>query len=206
MDKENSAEGVSIPALKAGDRREYSRLLEKYSDPVYRMALRMVNSEQDAEDVLQETFIKVFKNIEHFEERSSLSTWIYRIAMNEALMHLRKRRPEPVSIDEEPSNDEGDLEPREIVDWCCLPEKEFSTAETRAELDQAIKQLPQSLKSVFLLRDVEGLSIKETADALNLTETAVKTRLLRARLRLREILSEYFGEMRKQEVNHVRKS
>lgn len=203
MNQDLHSDSLSIRALKAGDKQEYSHLVEKYSDPVYRLGLRMLNSEQDAEDILQETFIKVFKNIQHFEERSSLSTWIYRIAMNEALMHLRKRHPEMVSIDEEPDTEEGSMEPREILDWCCLPEEEFSTAETRAELDQAIQQLPETLKSVFLLRDIEGLSIRETAEALNIKEPAVKTRLLRARLRLRESLSEYFSEKRKQEDDHV---
>lgn len=199
MDNQHSETDLSISALKAGNKSEFGRLLEKYSDPVYRVALRMVNSEQDAEDVLQETFIKVFKNIGRFEERSSLSTWIYRIAINEALMHLRKRSPEMVSLDEEVETNDGDLEPREIADWRLIPEEEFSTSETRAELDQAIQKLPQTLKVVFILRDIEDLSIKETAETLNLTETAVKTRLLRARLKLREELSGYFSERQKEE-------
>lgn len=128
-----------------------------------------------------------------FEGRSSLSTWLYRIAANEALMLLRKRRPSlPVNenLDED---DEGFL-PTQFTDWCCLPEHEFLTDESKSQLGLAIQGLPETLKVVFLLRDIEGLSIRETSEALGLSETAVKTRLLRARLHLRESLSSYYGE------------
>jgi len=184
----------SIEALKAGDRAEFARFVETYSTPVYRLGLKILNDPQDAEDVLQETFIKAFRALPGFEGRSSLSTWLYRIAVNEALMLVRKHHPEALSVDEDIETPDGELEPVQIVDWCCLPEREFLTAEGRKFLDAAVERLPATLRVVFVLRDIQGLSIRETAETLNLTETAVKTRLLRARLNLREQLSSYFGE------------
>lgn len=186
---------LSVEALHAGDRQEFARMMDAYSGPIYRLALKMLSHPQDAEDVLQNTFLKAFQHIGTFEGRSSLSTWLYRIASNEALMMLRKKRPEVTMSDTIPEDEaDQDYEPVEFTDWCCLPEEEFVTSESKAALDQAIRRLPETLRIVFLLRDIEGLSIQETSQALNLTETAVKTRLLRARLRLRDELSGYYGE------------
>ena len=185
---------LSIEALKAGDRAEFARFVETYSRPIYRLGLKILNDPQDAEDVLQETFIKAFRALPGFEGRSSLSTWLYRIAVNEALMLVRKHHPEAISVDEEVETPDGEIEPVQIVDWCCLPERELLSAEGRRFLDTAIERLPATLRVVFVLRDIQGLSIRETAETLNLSETAVKTRLLRARLNLREQLSSYFGE------------
>lgn len=191
---EEAEQPISLDALRAGDRAEFARLVETYYTPIYRLALKMLAHEQDAEDVLQTTFLKALQHIDNFEGRSSLSTWLYRIAANEALMLLRRKRPE-VSIDEESGEADDNLPmPEQFSDWCCLPEKEFVTTEAKKQLDRAIQKLPEKLRVVFLLRDIEGLSIKETGEALNLTETAVKTRLLRARLALREQLSSYFSE------------
>ncbi|HNT25628.1 MAG TPA: sigma-70 family RNA polymerase sigma factor [Anaerolineales bacterium] len=189
-----TVEDFTLEALRAGDRAEFSRLVEAYSANIYRLALRMLNQPQDAEDVLQETFLKAFRHLKNFDGRSKLSTWLFRIATNEALMLLRRRRPGQVSLDEPVMGDEGDQEPLQIVDWCCLPEKEMMSQEARKHLDAAIDQLPHSLRVVFLLRDIEDLSTLETAEVLGLSETAVKTRLSRARMRLRELLSAYFGE------------
>jgi RNA polymerase sigma-70 factor (ECF subfamily) len=184
----------SLAALKAGDRDEFARLVDVFSGPIYRLALKILNDAQDAEEVLQETFIKAFRYLSTFEGRSSLSTWLYRIAVNEALMMVRQRHPNAVSIDEEIQTNDGELEPLQIVDWHHLPEDELLSSETQTVLDAAIQRLPETLKVVFVLRDIQDLSVKETADALNLSETAVKTRLLRARLRLRDYLSTYFKE------------
>jgi len=129
-----------------------------------------------------------------FEGRSSLSTWLYRIAANEALMLIRKKKPEINLEDTEGVENDEDLKPTQFLDWSALPEDELLSGEGERTLDAAIQTLPESLRIVFLLRDVEGLSIKETAEALNLTETNVKTRLLRARMFLREHLSTYYGE------------
>lgn len=188
----------SVEALRAGDKLEFARLMDAYSTPIYRLALKMLSDSQEAEDVLQTTFLKAFQHISEFEGRSSLSTWLYRIAANEALMLLRRRRPEQ-PIDEEPEEGQPLPRPFQFADWGHLPESEFLSGESKKQFEQAVQHLPEKLRIVFLLRDMEGLSIKETSEALNLTETAVKTRLLRARLNLREQLSNYFSERLSQE-------
>jgi len=185
---------ISLEALIAGDRAEFARLVDEYSSPIYRLGLRMLGNPQDAEDVLQNTFINALTHIHKFEGRSSLSTWLYRIASNEALMLIRKKKPEVNLDDAEGGDEDEDLKPNQFVDWSGLPEDELLSGEGKSFLDEAIAALPESMRIVFLLRDVEGLSIKETAEALNLTETNIKTRLLRARVYLREKLSEYYGE------------
>ena len=182
-----------IAALQNGDRAEFARMVEAYSGQIYRLALKMLQNQQDAEDILQETFIKAYHALPQFESRSSLSTWLYRIATNEALMFLRRKHPHQISV-EQPSNDEAQPVPLEIVDWCCLPESELISAEARVYLEKAVEMLPHSLRVVFLLRDIEGLSTRDTAEVLDLSEGAVKTRLSRARLQLREILSVYYRE------------
>lgn len=194
MDSEQTTDLFSLEALRAGDRAEFARLVETYSGSIYRLALRMLNNAQDAEDILQETFLKAFRHMDSFDGRAKISTWLYRIATNEALMFLRRRRPDTFSINDPFEGSDEDQEPLQIVDWCCLPEREMMSAESRLELDRAADNLPHTLRLVFLLRDIEGLSTRETADVLSLTETAVKTRLSRARLRLREDLSAYFAE------------
>ena len=188
------AEGFSLDALQAGDAEEFSRLVDAYSNRIYHLAVKLLNQQQDAEDVLQETFLKAYRGLKSFDGRSKISTWLFRIATNEALMVLRRKHPEVVSIDEPVETEEGEQEPVQIVDWCCLPENELLSEETRERLDAAVQKLPESLRIVFLLRDINDLSTHETAEVLDLSDTAVKTRLSRARLRLREELSAYFGE------------
>jgi len=195
----DTSQEISLEALQAGDRAEFARLVDAYSTQIYRLALKMLGVEQDAEDVLQNTFLKAMQSIKKFEGRSSLSTWLYRIAVNEALMMLRRQKP-TLSVAMDYEDDEDELQhPTQFTDWCCLPEDELLSAESKGHLDEAIRQLPEKLQVVFLLRDIEGLSIRETSEALDLTETAVKTRLLRARLNLREQLSVYYGERMKEE-------
>ncbi len=183
---------ISLRALQSGDRAEFARLVNEFSGPIYRLGMRMLGNAQDAEDILQNTFLSVLVHLPQFEERSSLSTWLYRIAANEALMLIRKKKPQ-VDLDESDEFDEN-VKPVRFVDWSALPENQLLSGESQGTLDHAIQKLPESQRLVFLLRDVEGLSIKETAEALSLTETNVKTRLLRARLFLREQLSTYYGE------------
>lgn len=182
-----------VARLKAGDQAAYAQLVDEQAARIYRLALRMMGNETDAEDVLQETFLSAFKAIDSFEERSSLSTWLYRIATNAALMRLRRNEPEQVSVDEPIERDDGDLLPRQLFDFCCLPEADLLRDEARAEMLRAIEELPATLRSVFVLRDIEGLSTEETANALDLSISAVKSRLMRARLKLRERLSAYFS-------------
>ena len=187
------SEGFSLEALHAGDPAEFSKLVDAYSTKIYRLAIKMLNQQQDAEDVLQETFLKAYRGIKSFDGRSKISTWLFRIASNEALMVIRKKHPDTISIDEPIQTEEGEQEPVQIVDWCCLPEEELLSEETKQKLDVAVQKLPQRLKVVFILRDINDLSTHETAEILGLTDTAVKTRLSRARLKLREELSAYFG-------------
>jgi|SRR3990172_2414985 len=188
-------ETLSLDALRAGDRAEFSRLVEVYSGKLYRLALKMLNHPQDAEDILQETFLKAFRHIKNFDGRASISTWLYRIVTNEALMLLRRKNPETISIDEpDESADTQNQEPLQIIDWSFIPETELLNGEARNYLDQAISRLPASLRAAFLLRDIENLSTQEASDVLGLTETALKTRLSRARLHLREDLSAYYAE------------
>ncbi len=195
MDRnKQTTEDFSLEALRAGDRTEFARLVETYSALIYRLGLRMLDDPQDAEDVLQETFIKAFRHLGGFDGRSSLSTWLYRIATNEALMMLRRRKHPSISIDEPLETDTEIEEPVQIVDWCCMPETELMSSEARAYMDKAVEQLQPALRAVFLLRDIEGLSTEETSQVLDLSEAAVKTRLSRARMRLRELLSGYYGE------------
>jgi len=185
---------LSLSKLRAGDRAEIARLVDAYSANIYRLALKMLANPQDAEDVLQNTFLKAIQALPKFEGRSSLSTWLYRIAVNEALMTLRRRKPE-INFAHKPEEiGEGELHLNELRDWCCLPEKDLISAEAQNYLDQAIQQLSDKLRIVFILRDIEKLSISETSEALGLPETTVKARLLRARLKLRELLSAYYGE------------
>ena len=168
-------------------------MVERYSGVVYNLALRLMrNDPMEAEDVLQETFISAFRALDRFEGRSLLSTWLYRIAYNAALMRLRKRELTTVSIDEPRETEEGDPIPRQLVDWGAVPDQVLLNRELRAALDVAVAALPETLRSVFVLRDIEGLSTAETAAILDLTETNVKVRLHRARLALRERLSAYF--------------
>jgi RNA polymerase sigma-70 factor, ECF subfamily len=184
----------SIQALVNGDREEFAKVVDQYSPLIYRLALRMVSQEEDAEDVLQETFLKAYRSISSFKGQARISTWLYRIAMNEALMTLRKRKGQKDTVEIDVDKEGEDSEPLQIVDWGNMPEKELGSAELKKILDQAVETLSPALRSVFLLRDVEGQSVKETADILDLTEMAVKTRLSRARLILRQKLSTYFDE------------
>jgi RNA polymerase sigma-70 factor, ECF subfamily len=189
----NMLDSISLEALKAGDRQAFARLVDETSAHIYRVASQILGDAQDAEDVLQETYLKAFNSLANFEGRSSLSTWLYRIAINEALMLVRKRKPQTVSVDEGHADDDPDSEGMEIVNWCCLPEGELLSSEARRFMDQAIQNLPDPLRVVFVMRDLEGLSIQETSQALNLSEANIKTRLLRARLQLRQDVSVYFG-------------
>lgn len=194
---------ISLEKLVAGDRAELARLVDVYSGPIYRLGLKMLGNPQDAEDVLQNTFLNALTHLSTFEGRSSVATWLYRIAANEALMLIRKRKPE-VSLEQETREDGAqsfeDIRPTVFADWSGLPEDELLSSEGRNVLDATIQALPETLRIVFILRDIEGLSIKETAETLNLTETNVKTRLLRARMLLRERLSTYYaGHLQEEE-------
>jgi RNA polymerase sigma-70 factor (ECF subfamily) len=186
-------EAELVQALKAGDQAAFSDFVERYSSTIYNLAWRMMGDRHEAEEVLQETFISAFRAVDRFEGRSQLGTWLYRIAYNAALMRLRKRRLPTTSIDEPIWTEEGDAMPRQLVDWRRLPDDQVLSSEFRDVLDAAVATLPETFRSVFVLRDIEGLSTAEVAEVLGLTETNVKVRLHRARLALREKLSDYFA-------------
>lgn len=196
-----AAEQELIRRLRAGDKVACTECIDLHSPGVYRLALRMTGSPEEAEDITQETFLNAFKAIDSFEGRSGLGTWLYRIAHNTALMRLRRKQPLYVSIDPpaEPELEERTPTPVQLFDWCCLPEQDFATNEARSELQQAIAELPETLRSVFVLRELEGLSTDETAHVLGVSAANVKVRLHRARLRLRERLSGYFTELAQQQ-------
>ena len=167
--------------------------MERHSATVYNLALRLMKDPHEAEEVLQETFISAFRALPKFEGRSQLGTWLYRIAYNAALMRLRKRRTPTESLDEPVTTDEGDQMPRQLVDWGSIPDDLVLKRELRTVLNTALETLPATLRTVFVLRDIEGLSTAETAAVLSLTETNVKVRLHRARIALRERLTGYFA-------------
>lgn len=180
--------------IRAGDKSACSECIELHAPGVYRVALRIVGDPAEAEDVMQETFSSAFTNIGAFQWRSGMRTWLYRIASNAALMRLRGRKPVAFSIDDNSQMPEIGT-PEQFFNWCCLPEQDFDTAEARAQIEGAIAGLPESLRVVFVMRELEGLSTQETAETLSLSRENVKVRLHRARLALREALSGYFSEL-----------
>jgi RNA polymerase sigma-70 factor (ECF subfamily) len=189
-----------LARIRSGDKSGCALCIDKYGPSLYRLALHLTQNERDAEDVVQETFLNAFKSIDSFEGRSGLGTWLYRITYNNAMMHHRRKpKVEPVSVDEKLEGvEEGYTVPQEFFDWCCLPEEDFDSEEVRLELEKAVDELSPTLSSVFILRELEGLSTRETAETLDVSEDVVKTRLRRARLALRETLSVYFAEVNEQ--------
>jgi len=181
-----------VEAAKAGDVGAFEQLVRRYDRNVFRIAQHITQNREDAEDVVQDAFFKAYSNLNQFQGQSKFYTWLVRIAVNEALMKLRRRRPERmVSLDEEVKTEDDSL-PREVADWSPNPEQQYTQGELRDILTRTIQGLPPGFRTVFVLRDVEGLSTEETAEALDLSIPAVKSRLLRARLQLRERLSRYF--------------
>jgi len=187
-----TSEEALVAQARQGDPVAFSELVRRHGNKVYRLALRITQNTADAEDVLQEVFLKAFTHVSGFEGHSKFYTWLVRIAVNESLMKLRKRRADKeVSLDE-PVETGADEMVREVAVWEQTPEQRFSQQELRQVLDEAIDNLAPIYRTVFLLRDVEELSIEETAEALDLSIPAVKSRLLRARLQLRERLTRQF--------------
>ena len=182
-------ESVLVAEAKAGNYAAFEELVNRYEKKIYRLGLNVTGNPEDAEDMLQETFLKAFEHLQDFREDSRFYTWIVRIAINQGLMKLRKRRSSKEVQMEDTSNDDGEVIPRDFADWRPNPEEELERTELEGILQDAARLLPMTFRTVFFLRDVEGLSTEETAELLNLSEGAVKARLFRARLRLREELS-----------------
>jgi|SRR5271157_1962857 len=181
-----------VAQARDGDPRAFSELVKRYEGKVFRLAQHVTQNREDAEDVLQETFLKAYEHLDQFRGDSKFYTWIVRIAVNQALMKLRRRKSDKaVSIDETIDTGEDTLV-REIAAWDENAEQRYSREEIAAILDSAVQSLEPLYRSVFVLRDIEDLSTEETAEALDLSVPAVKSRLLRARLQLREKLTRYF--------------
>src|SRR5579862_5831647 len=192
VDEPVSDELALVQAAKGGDVQAFEQLVQRYDRNVFRIAQHITHNREDAEDVVQDAFLKAYQNLHQFQGQSKFYTWLVRIAVNEALMKLRRRRPERmVSLDEDVKTEEDSL-PREVADWAPNPEQLYSQGELKEILGKTVQGLPPSFRTVFVLRDVEGLSTEETAEALDLSIPAVKSRLLRARLQLRERLNKYF--------------
>jgi RNA polymerase sigma-70 factor, ECF subfamily len=178
-----------VERVRAGDISAYDTLVRKYDRQVFRIAQHITQNREDAEDVVQDAFLKAYEKLDQFQGNSKFYTWLVRIAVNESLMRLRKRRTgRMVSIDEDVETEEGSV-PRDLADWAPDPEQNYTQAELAEILRKTIQGLPQGFRVVFVLRDVEGLSTEETAETLGLSVPAVKSRLLRARLQLRERLT-----------------
>ncbi|HEV2306390.1 MAG TPA: sigma-70 family RNA polymerase sigma factor [Candidatus Acidoferrales bacterium] len=184
-------EGSLVAAAKAGDISAFEALVTRYERKIYRLAQHITQNNEDAEDVSQEAFLKAFEHLGDFQGNSRFYTWLVRIAVNQALMKLRKRRNKDVSLDEEIETEENFI-PREVEDWGPSPEDRYSQEELAQILSQVIGELDPSFRLVFQLRDIDELSTEETADALGISVPAVKSRLLRARLKLRDKLNRYF--------------
>src|SRR5579864_7173629 len=185
-------ETAIVAQARAGDAKAFGELLRRYEGKIFRLALHITQNREDAEDVLQEAFLKAYEHLEQFQGNSKFYTWVVRIAVNQALMKLRKRKSDrSVSLDEGIDTGE-DTVTREIATWDENPEQQYSREELNAILDDAIQALAPTYRTVFVLRDVEELSTEETAEALGLSIPAVKSRLLRARLQLREKLTRLF--------------
>ncbi len=187
-----NGDAALVAQVKGGDAAAFNDLVVKYERKVFRLAKNITNNQEDAEDVLQETFLKAYSHIGGFQGQSKFYTWLVRIAVNEALMKLRKRKSDKtVSLDEGVDTGE-EVIVREIAVWDDDPEQRYSQEEMRAILDGVVATLRPAFRTVFVLRDVEELSTEETANALDLSIPAVKSRLLRARLQLREKLTRHF--------------
>jgi RNA polymerase sigma-70 factor, ECF subfamily len=189
---ENNEEQALVDRARAGDASAFTELVDKYERKIFRLAKHITQNDEDAEDVLQESFMKAYSNLDSFQGQSKFYTWLVRIAVNEALMKLRKRKSDrTVSLDE-PHETEEDTVTREIAVWEDDPEQKYSREELRSILERAVESLKPAFRTVFVLRDIEEMSTEETAEALGISIPAVKSRLLRARLQLRERLTRVF--------------
>jgi RNA polymerase sigma-70 factor, ECF subfamily len=197
---DSQSDTALVARVKDGDASAFEQIVRQHARQVFVFALRITKCREDAEDITQEVFLKAFRKLHEFRGKSKLSTWLVRIAVNESLMRLRRRRYEgTLAIDENVSTDEGFI-PREFVEFRPNPEQLYNQSELSELLLKSIERLPQGIRTVFTLRDVENLSTKETAEVLGLSVPAVKTRLLRARIELRMRLGDGvppFGRQRR---------
>lgn len=186
-------EHLLVAAAQAGDAAAFEELVNRYEGKIFRLTRNITGNHEDAEDAMQDAFLKAYAHLQDFKGDSRFYTWLVRIAANEALMRLRKRRPNQFSLDE-PVEGDTDLFPRELEDWGPTPEQKYAQSEMQSIVGDVIDRLEPEFRIVFLLRDFEELSTQETAEALGISVPAVKSRLLRARLKLREKLNRHFRQ------------
>ncbi|MBZ5683123.1 MAG: sigma-70 family RNA polymerase sigma factor [Acidobacteriia bacterium] len=183
-----------VHASKSGDVAAFEELVKRYDRKLFRIAQHLTHNREDAEDVVQEAFLKAFQHLGQFREDATFLTWLIRIAMNQSLMMLRKRHPtREMSIDSDFQSEDGNL-PMDVADWTPNPEELYRAAQLREILRSTLQKLGPGLRVVFVLRDIEGFSLEQTAEALELSVAAVKARSFRARLQVRERLSKYFNK------------
>jgi len=176
-----------------GENRAFDELVRRYQDKVYRLSYKILRHEDDAAEALQDAFLSAYRGLKGFKAESTFSTWLYRIATNASLMKYRKRRDNHISLDQSQSQNE-EAEPLQLPDWSAQPPEELLTAEMREVMAEGIQRLPEELHTVFVLRDIRGLSNAEVGEELGLSVAAVKSRLHRARIALRERLNRYFAD------------
>ena len=186
-------EPLLVASARAGDAAAFEELVARYEDKIFRLTNNITGNREDAEDAMQDAFLKAFAHLDGFHGESRFYTWLVRIAANEALMRLRKRRPNHFSLDQ-PFEGDSELMPRELEEWSPNPEQLYAQSEIDNIVSTFVELLEDEYRIVLVLRDVEELSTQETADALGISISAVKSRLLRARLKLREKLGRHFRQ------------
>ena len=196
-------DSVLVERVRAGEREAFSELVERHARKIFRLARHITKNDDDASDVLQDAFLKAYSRLDQFHGDAKFYTWLVRIAVNEALMRLRKRKGDrTVSLDQDVQTEEGSIQ-REVPDKGEDPEQAYGREETRKMLERAIDSLADTYRSVFVLRDVEGFTTEETAGMLDLSISAVKSRLLRARLQLRDKLRKRFKRDGREAENYL---
>src|ERR1700691_5529698 len=183
-----------VHASKNGDVAAFEQLVKRYDRKLLRIAQSVTRNREDSQDVVQEAFLKAYQNLAAFREDSKFSTWLIRITVNQSLMKLRKQRSTREASLDDDFQAKGDILPKEVIDWAPNPEQLYWASELRDILTKCLEELSPILRMVFVLRDIEGLTIDQTVEVLNVSETAVKARLWRARLQLRESLTKYFSK------------
>ena len=183
-----------VHASKEGDMAAFEELVKRYDRKLFRIAQSVTHNREDSQDAVQEAFLKAFQHLAEFQEASQFSTWLIRITLNQSLMKLRKRNTAKEFFLDDDLREDGELLPRDVADWAPNAEQLYWASELREILTSALEELSPISRTVFVLRDVEGLSIEETGMVMNLSSSAVKARLWRVRLQLRERLNKYFNK------------
>lgn len=196
-------DAVLVRFAQDGDTRAFDELVRRYQDRVYRLSCRILRHEEDAAEARQDAFLSAYRGLKHFRAESTFSTWLYRIATNASLMKYRRRRSGHVSFDQL-QNPNDDAEPMQLPDWSVQPPEALLTAETREVMEEGMRRLHVRLRTVFVLRDIERLPSAEVAAIMQLSVPAVKSRLNRARLFLRDWMTRYFEGRATREVRTAR--